>query len=191
MAIVEGPMCSLSAKNQFAKVFVNFVWKGLNIIRFRVDPVQPRTPAVMNMRIKYKALGKVSKVFSLLSTLKAALKEVTPPGVVWNGFWVGVAIKQFMKDNDAFDAFALDYTSATAVADFLTDAGTLGLVGQTLEVEGKAADHPVEFNPGQALYALAKACWYAEVKDEALDPYTDPKAWETAAVNAFTARITD
>lgn len=192
MAIVDGPLCSFNARNKFGDVLVNFNWKGLHVMRLRVSPTQPRTAAVMNMRIKIKALGKVSKVFSATSTLVADMKLKTPARKPWNGWWVGVAIKQFQKDNTDYDALLADCIASSAgQGTWRDDAAGLGLAAQTLSVDGNASDHPEMYFHELALYSLAKACWYMEVLDAADVAYTNPLSWDAAAVTAFAARVID
>jgi len=191
MAKVTGPLFSVGARNKFAGALVYFPWKGLNIVRELVRPSQPRSAGVMNVRIKMKALGLVSKIFSKTSTLTTAMKIKTPEGSVWNADWIGVAISQFQRDNDAFDELKDDLTGAIASATFTSEAQGLGLSSVILSVEGQASDHPVSYTATLALYSLAKACWYRQVLDESEVAYTDPHDWDAAAVTAFAARIVD
>lgn len=191
MAVVEGPLHSTNARGSIFGTMTFFGWKGIHVVRNRVDPVQPRSAAVMNLRIKLKALGKVSKVFSSTSTLTADMKVVTPARKNWNAWWIGVAIKQFQKDNDDYDDLVVSFGAAAAAGQFVTEAAALGLLPQTLEVEGHASDHPATYEHSIALYSLAKASWFMEVLDEGSDPYTDPEAWDAAAVTAFKGRIVD
>lgn len=190
--LADGPMCSFNVWKTFGKVITGFNWKGLHVFRLRVSPAQPRTAAVMNVRIKMLVLGKVSKIFSATSTLMADIKLKTPARKPWNGWWVGVAIKQFQKDNDAYDVLEADYiANDSSVAHWNDSAIGLGLAAHTLVVNGGAADHPAEYPPGLAAYSLAKAMWYMEVLDESDVAYTDPHTWLDAAVTTFLARIGD
>lgn len=191
MAKVTGPLFSIGARNKFASVLVYFPWKGLNIVRELVKPSQPREPAVMNVRIKMKALGKGSNAFSPTSTLADAIREKTPSGSVWNADWIGVAVKQYQNTDAKYDALETEYEAHVAKASFETCASGIGLADEILCVEGKCADHPATYIAGLVVYSLAKACYYRGVLDESLVPYTDPADWDEAAVTAFCARITD
>lgn len=189
MAKVTGPLFSIGARNKFASALVYFPWKGLNIVRELVKPAQPREPAVMNVRIKMKALGKVSNAFYNGSALADAIREKTPSGSVWNADWIGVAIKQFQNTDAKYDALETEFDAHLAKADFTTCASGLGLVDEVLCVEGKCADHPATYVAGLTIYSLAKACWYRQVLDENLVAYTDPAGWDAAAITAFCGRI--
>lgn len=186
------PLFSLEAKNKIGDALVYFTWKGRNVVRAWTTPTQPRTAAVMNLRIKMKVLGKVSKIFSSSSTLRADIIAKTPASFNWNAFWTGVAIKQFMVDNDDYDVIEADYILCDATTGhWNTEALGLGLASQTLSVNGHAADHPATFPPGLACYLLAKAMWYMEVLDTGDTAYTDPRYWASGAVDTFLARIID
>lgn len=193
MVVLTGPMFSLTAKNKFGKAIVYLTIKGQSVARMLLSPVQPRPPSVMNMRLKMKGLGKVSKAFTPTSTLKADIVIKTPSPAVWNGYWVGVAIKQFVVDNDAFDAIEAEYIALAAGVKtaWATEGTDCGIVNQTLTVEGKSADHPVTFENPLPIYLLAKACWYLEVLDEGDVAYTNPSGWVEAAIAIFGARILD
>lgn len=187
MAVVDGPLCSFNARKTFGKLLTNFNWKGLHVMRLRVSPTQPRTAAVMNMRIKIKSLGKCSKGFIATSSLMASMKAKTPARKPWNGWWVGVAIKQFIVDNAAWTALTVEYDAlgAGVRGEWSDHAGLMGIPHVTLSVGGHASDHPETFPRQISIYCLAKACWYMEVLDENDTAYTDPAGWAEAAVNAF------
>ena len=191
MAKVTGPLFSIGARNKFAGALVYFPWKGLNVVRELVKPSQPREPAVMNVRIKMKSLGKVSNAFSPTSSLADAIREKTPSGSVWNADWIGVAIKQYQNTNAKYDALETEFDAHAAKADFTTCASGLGLADEILCVDGKCADHPETYVSGLTIYSLAKACFYRGVLDESLVPYTDPVGWIAGDITAFCARISD
>ena len=191
MAKVTGPLFSVGARNKFAGALVYFPWKGLNVVRELVKPSQPREPAVMNVRLKMKSLGKVSNAFSPTSSLSDAIREKTPSGSVWNADWIGVAIKQFQNTNAKYDALATEYDAHLAKVDLASCASGIGLADEILCVEGKCADHPSTYGGGLAVYSLAKACYYRGVLDESAVPYTDPAGWDAGAITSFCARITD
>jgi len=188
---IRGPFFSAGASGQIFKAIVMFPWKGKTIARELVKPSQPRTAPAMNVRIKLKALGKVNKAFTESATLEVSIREKSPSGIPWNAAWIGYAIHEFQKDNDDYDTLAGDFNTSTACAQWSTEAGLLGLQDQTLTVEGKSPDHPVTYMKGVALYSIAKACWFMEVKDAVGVAYTDPHDWDIAAVTAFKGRIVD
>lgn len=78
MAKVLGPLLSLSASNTFGKTLTFSNWKGVNTVRLKSNPSNPKTVGQMTNRAYFSAGGKITKALDPIETLADYLRTVTP-----------------------------------------------------------------------------------------------------------------
>jgi len=99
MAKVTGPLFSLDARNAIGKAIVYSYWKGINYVRSRVIPKNPKADDQAEVRTYLGAVGKNNKAIeraTVLLPVEAALltqiKEVTPADQSWASYFAKTSI---------------------------------------------------------------------------------------------------
>lgn len=78
MSKVLGPLLSLSASKTFGKTLTFANWKGINTVRLKSNPSNPKTESQQTNRAYLAAGGKISKSVDPTATLATYLRTVTP-----------------------------------------------------------------------------------------------------------------
>ena len=78
MSKVLGPLLSLSASQTFGKTLTYGNWKGVNTVRLKSNPSNPKTINQMTNRGFFAAGGKIAKSSSPTEALATYLRTVTP-----------------------------------------------------------------------------------------------------------------
>lgn len=78
MSKVLGPLLSLSASKTFGKTLTFANWKGINTVRLKSNPSNPKTEGQQTNRAYLAAGGKISKSVDPTAALATYLRTVTP-----------------------------------------------------------------------------------------------------------------
>lgn len=87
MAKVTAPFLSLSARGTIAGALTASVWKGINTMRIKSTPSNPKTLTQMAGRAFFAAVGKVSKRTDLLGDVVSYVKTKTPAQQSWASYF--------------------------------------------------------------------------------------------------------
>lgn len=87
MAKVTAPFLSLSARGTIAGALTASNWKGINTMRIKGTPSNPRTLTQMAARAFFAAVGKVSKRTDLMGDVVAFVKSKTPAQQSWASYF--------------------------------------------------------------------------------------------------------
>lgn len=92
MSRVLGPLLSLSASKTFGKTLTFANWKGVNTVRLKSNPSNPKTVEQMTARGYFAAGGKMSKASDPFGTLADYIKPITPAQQSWISYLVSKAM---------------------------------------------------------------------------------------------------
>lgn len=108
MATVVGPLLSLGAKKSVGGALTFSNWKGLNTVRIKSTPSNPKTLVQQNGRAFFAAGGKITKRTDLTGDVVQYARDKTPAMQSWSSFFVReimgtnyANIKQVKVDYDA------------------------------------------------------------------------------------------
>lgn len=92
MAKVTGPFLSLGARGTLGGALTASNWKGVNTMRLKGTPSNPKTVAQMAARAFFAAGGKVTKRADLAGDVVSFVKGKTPAQQSWASFFVSEVI---------------------------------------------------------------------------------------------------
>lgn len=87
MATVIGPFLSLGARKTLGNTLTASNWKGINTMRLKPRPSNPKTQNQMAARAFFAVGGKISKRADLTGDVVSFIKEKTPAQMAWNGYF--------------------------------------------------------------------------------------------------------
>lgn len=87
MAKVVGPFLSLGARGTLAGALTASNWKGINTMRIKGNPSNPKTVAQMAGRAFFASIGKITKRADLTGDVVAFVKSKTPAQQSWNSYF--------------------------------------------------------------------------------------------------------
>ena len=191
MAKVQGPLYSMSASGKIGDAIVFFGWKGLNVVREWLIPVNKQSAAQGNRRTMLggtgKAVGEILPHAGVTTISSFAQQLITlkliPGGQTKQSFLVQYILDHFLMTPSAFVTELAEFTGHTYSAVFGTSATALGLVDFSLPYDTIA-----NYDKGLGLYLIAKA---AVAFPLAGTPYTTPLAsWVTADIQGMVTDFT-
>lgn len=97
MANVVGPLLSLGARKSVGNALTFANWKGLNTVRIKSAPSNPKTLTQMAGRAFFAAGGKITKRADLTGDVVKFIKGKTPAQQSWASFFV----REMMGTNNA------------------------------------------------------------------------------------------
>lgn len=191
MAKVTGPLYSMSASGKIANAMVFFGWKGINVVREWLIPVNKESAGQGDRRIMLGGIGRscgeilpragaptVSAFAQQLIDL-----QLIPGGQTKQSFLVKYVLDHYLTNATTYAAELALCTGHTSYAAFGTAADTLGIVEFDLAY---AAIAP--FNKALGLYLLAKTAIALGFTGA---PYsTALSAWTATQINAMIADFT-
>lgn len=185
MAKVTGPLFSMSASGKLGNAMVFFAWKGLNVVRQWVIPVNQMSPDQGDQRIMIggtgRAVGEIKPGYSFAQQLIDL--NLIPAGQTKQSFMVKYILDHYLNSTANYATELANLTGHTVYAAFGNNADALGLVEFDLDY---AAIAP--YNKALGLYLIAKS---AIALGFTGSPYTTALAsWVTADVSAFVADFT-
>lgn len=192
MAKVQGPLYSMSASGKIGNAIVFFGWKGLNVVREWLIPVNKMSAAQGVRRLFLGGTGRaVGKIYPNAghTTVSSFAQQLITLGLIPGGqtkqsFMVRYILDHYLPAVTSFTAMLAEMTGNTTVYTALgTIATTLGLVNLEISYDGVAA-----YDKALGLYLMAKS---AIALGFTVSPYTTPLAsWVAADCTLFGADLT-
>lgn len=154
MAKVTAPFLSLSARGTLGGALTASNWKGINTMRIKGNPSNPKTLTQMAARAFFAAVGKVSKRTDLTGDSVVYYKTITPAQQSWASFFNGEILG---TGNANIEAAKTAYNSGgnAAIKAFFDDAaGQAGI--EAVDLDGTAN---TQVAPGLSLWAAYAASY--------------------------------
>ncbi|MBA7671118.1 hypothetical protein ES703_79269 [subsurface metagenome] len=152
MVKLTGPMMSVTALGKCFKVIVYSVWKGIQYGRMLVTPHNPQSGAQGDRRVMLGGLGRSAKYIQPDQTFEGFAKAVAPAGQSWISYYVDYIMTEYFPNVAGYDAVHDELAEHGAVADFHSEATTLGLT--TFDLAYKEMTN--NFSLTMQLYCMAK-----------------------------------
>jgi len=185
MAKVTGPLFSMSASGKLGDSMVFFPWKGINVVRQWVIPVNKMSATQGDQRLFLggtgRAVGEIKPEKSFAQQLIDL--NLIPAGQTKQSFMVKYILDHYLNSTTNYASELSALTSHGAYADWQSGADTLGLVEFDLDY---ASVDP--YNKALGLYLIAKT---AIALGFTGTPYTTALAsWVTADINGMISDFT-
>ena len=136
MANVIGPLLSLGARKSVGEALTFANWKGLNTVRIKSSPSNPKTISQMSGRAFFAAGGKITKRADLTGDVVEFAKSKTPAQQSWASYFV----REMLGTNNAnIQAAKTAYTLAgnSTVKGYFDDAASqVGI--ESVDLDGTA-----------------------------------------------------
>lgn len=181
MSKVLGPLLSLSARQTFGKTLTFSNWKGVNTVRLKSNPSNPKTTSQMSGRAYFAAGGKITKVSDASETLATYIKTITPAQQSWSSYFIANVLGSLYANIIAVKAEYENGANATVAGYFDDVAAGVGL--QSVDLDGTAN---TQIPAGLSLMAAYEAAHTMGATDA---PSTAVTATE-AQVKAFGKALT-
>ena len=191
MAKVTGPLFSFSASGKIADAMVFFGWKGLNVVREWLIPVNKQSASQGNRRVMLggtgRACGEVYPNPGHLTVGSFAQQLITlkliPAGQTKQSYLVQYILDHYLSTVANYTVYYAAFTGHTWSAAFQDAADALGLTDFGLSYD-TISDYPKGFG----LYLIAK---FATAIPFAGTPYSLALAsWVTASISAMICDFT-
>lgn len=152
MAKVTGPFLSLSASGTVGGALTAGSWKGINTMRIKSTPSNPKTTSQMANRAFLAAGGKVTKVTDPFGDEAVHLRTKTPAGQSYASAFV----REILGTNNANIAAAKTAynTGGNAAAKALFDAAAIDAGIESVDLDGTTN---TQVSRGLALWAAYEA----------------------------------
>lgn len=152
MANVIGPLLSLGARKSVGGALTFSNWKGLNTVRIKSNPSNPKTENQMAGRAFFAAGGKITKRSDLDGDVVEFVRSRTPAQQSWASYFV----REMMGTNNiniraAQTAYGVAGNSA--IKDFFDDAAAQASI-ESVDLDGTAN---TQISAGLALWAAYAA----------------------------------
>ena len=181
MAKVVGPFLSLGARGTLANTLTASVWKGINTMRLKGTPSNPKTSGQMEARAFFAAGGKITKVADLTESLVVFVKSITPAQQSWASYFVR---EMLGTGNINIEAAKTQYNTsgnATIKGYFDDAAAQVGI--EAVNLDGTSN---TQVAPGLSLWAAYTAAYRLGAASAA----TIVTSVDEAKVFAFTEALT-
>lgn len=180
MSKVLGPLLSLSASKTFGKTLTFANWKGINTVRLKSNPSNPKTTGQQTNRAYLAAGGKISKSVHPTAALATYLRTVTPA----QQSYISYLVSQALGTNNATVVATLAAynlaANSTVKGYFDTQAAAKGIQGVNIGSE------TYEQIPAGAVLAIA---WQGAVNAGFTGIGTTFASVTTANVTAFATAL--
>lgn len=154
MANVIGPLLSLGARKSVGGALTFSNWKGLNTVRIKSSPSNPKTTTQMKGRAFFAGGGKITKKSDVNGDTANFLKSKTPAQQSWSSYFV----REIMGTNYTnIEAAKVAYGEAgnSTIKGYFDDAATqVGLEG--VDLDGTAN---TQLSAGLLLWAAYAAAY--------------------------------
>ncbi len=160
MAKVTGPLFSMGASGKLGDAIVYFAWKGINVVREYIIPVNKESSGQGDRRIMFGGQGRACGEilprpgFPTVSAFAQQLidLQLIPGGQTKQSFLVKYILDHYLTNSTTYAAELAEITGHTMYTQFGAAADTLGIVAFDLDY---AAIAP--FDKALGLYLIAKA----------------------------------
>lgn len=184
MAKVTGPLFSLSASGKIGDAMVHFGWKGLNVVRGWVKPVNKHSADQGDVRLMLGGLGRAIKGVVKDSAFYADLVSLANTPETWNSAFVKFGMLNIFTDAAACNVEIAAYVANAGKAFFDSSAAAMGLTA----IDNVDAGIVLPMTAGFLLYMCARIAIAVKVVEPTLfnrAPYTVALAdWLEAQTNA-------
>lgn len=154
MANVIGPLLSLGARKSVGGALTFANWKGLNTVRLKSTPSNPRTDDQMEARAFFSVGGKITKKADSNGDTAMFMKSKTPAQQSWASYYV----REIMGTNNAnIKAAKASYSvpgNSTVKAYFDDAAAQVGI--EAIDLDGTAK---TQISAGLSLWAAYSASY--------------------------------
>lgn len=181
MARVTGPFLSLGARGTLAGALTASNWKGINTMRIKGNPSNPKTTNQMKARAFFAMGGKVTKASDVAGDLAAYIRTVTPAQQSWASYFVREMIGTNAANVEAAKTAYNTVGNSTIKGYFDDAASQVGL--EAVDLDGTAN---TQVPAGLALWAAYVAAYRLGSPDAA----TVVTSASEANVFAFTEALT-
>lgn len=181
MATVVGPLLSLGARKTVGGALTFANWKGLNTVRIKSNPSNPKTANQMAGRAFFAAGGKITKVTDLAGDVVQFVKTKTPAQQSWASYFVREIMGTGNVNIEAAKAAYNLPANATVKAFFNDAAAQVGI--ESVDLDGTAN---TQVPAGLSLFAAYSASYRLNDPDA---PVAVTAATE-AQVFAYTEALT-
>jgi hypothetical protein len=179
MAKVTGPLFSLDARNSIGKAVVYSFWNGVNYVRSRVIPANPKSDLQAEVRTKLGAIGKNNKAIVPDKTLATQIKAVTPGTQSWMSY---LASTMAGLNFSFFDSKKSAYAASSNRVKFDSEAALIPLNDFDIGY-GSYGSVPA----GAQLYICAAAAFALGLPIAPVDPDSMTDEQIEAFANAYTS----
>jgi len=186
-----GPLYSMGASGKIGDAMVFFPWKGLNVVRQWVIPVNKMSGAQGDQRLMLGGTGRAcGEIYPNTghTTVSAFAQQLIdllliPAGQTKQSYLVKYILDHYLNSTTNYAAMLAELTGHTAVADWGTGATALGLVEFDLDYATVAA-----YDKALGLYLIAKSACALGFEGT---PYTTALAsWATADISGMISDFT-
>lgn len=186
-----GPLYSMGASGKIGNAMVFFPWKGLNVVRQWVIPVNKMSEGQGDQRLMLGGTGRsVGEIYpntghATVSSFAQQLIDLglIPAGQTKQSFLVKYILDHYLNSTTNYAAELAALTGHTEYDVFQSAADTLGIVEFDLDYAGVAP-----YNKALGLYLIAKS---AIALGFTGTPYTTALAsWATADINGMLSDFT-
>lgn len=191
MAKVTGPLYSMSASGKIADAMVFFGWKGVNVVREWLVPVNKMSPDQGTQRTIMAGTGRaVGKIYPKpgFVTVSAFAQQLIDLGLVKGkqtkqSYLVKYIIDSYLTGTVGFSTYLAEFSSHTVKGAFTAQAAALGIADFTL-----GYGDITTYEKGLGLYLIAKSACALGFTGT---PYTLALAsWTTASVSSLVSDFT-
>lgn len=185
MAKVTGPLFSMSASGKLGNSMVFFPWKGLNVVRQWVVPVNKMSETQGDQRIMLGGTGRAVGEIQPAKQFAQQLIDLNliPAGQTKQSFMVKYILDHYLNSTTNYASQLSALTGHAEYDVWGTGADALGLVEFDLDYAGIAP-----YNKALGLYLIAKS---AIALGFTGTPYTTALAsWVTADINGMISDFT-
>jgi hypothetical protein len=185
MAKVTGPLFSMSASGKLGDSMVFFPWKGINVVRQWVIPVNKMSETQGNQRIMLAGTGRAVGEIKPEKSFAQQLIDLNliPAGQTKQSFMVKYILDHYLNSTTNYAAELAALTGHAEYDVFSTSADTLGLVEFDLDYASVAP-----YNKALGLYLIAKT---AIALGFTGTPYTTAlTSWVTTDIEGMVADFT-
>lgn len=127
MSRVLGPLLSLDASKTFGSTLTFSKWKGINTVRLKSNPSNPKTTTQMTNRAYFSLGGKITKATDPFETEAVYIKSITPAQQSYASYLVSAVMGTNYARIIATKAFYDNVANATIVGYFDDAAAQAGV----------------------------------------------------------------
>lgn len=154
MAKVTAPFLSLSARGTLGGALTASNWKGINTMRIKGTPSNPKTSTQMAARAFFAAVGKISKATDLSGDVVTYVKTKTPAQQSWASYYNSEILGTGNANIEAAKTAYNEAGNSTVKGYFDDAAGQAGI--EAVDLDGTAN---TQVPAGLALWAAYAASY--------------------------------
>lgn len=154
MAKVTGPFLSLTASGSMGGALTASMWRGIQTMRIKSNPSNPKTLTQMSTRAAFAAGGKITKKTDRVGDVCVYLKSKTPSQQSWASYFTSEVLGTNLVNFDAAKA-AYALVGNAAIKAIFDDAATQAGI-ESVDLDGTAN---TQISAGNVLWAAYAASY--------------------------------